>query len=92
MKFTYTKQVELTTEDAMAKANEYLKNKGYEYVFFDVVKSEKTETTIYLVVVYMDKTYKVSATLNKDYFEKCLTGFLSDIYSEYDAENYVEGK
>lgn len=40
----------------------------------------------------MDKTYKVSATLNKDYFEKCLTGFLSDIYSEYDAENYVEGK
>lgn len=41
MKFTYTKQVELTTKDAMAKANEYLKNKGYEYVFFDVVKSEK---------------------------------------------------
>ena len=50
MKFTYTKQVELTTEDAMTKANEYLKNKGYEYVFCDIVKSE------------------------------------------YDAENYVEGK
>ena len=39
MKFTYTKQVEISVKDAMKKANEYLKSKGYEYVFFDIVKS-----------------------------------------------------
>lgn len=41
MKFTYTKQVELTTEDAMTKANEYLKNKGYEYVFLMLLNLKK---------------------------------------------------
>lgn len=88
MKFTYIKQVEISVKDAMTKVNEYLKSKGYEYVFFDIVKSEKTETTIYLCAVYIDKSYKVTATLDEDYFKTCLTDLLSEIYSR--SENYSE--
>lgn len=82
MKFTYTKQVEISIKDAMKKANEYLKNKGYQYAFFDIVKSEKTETTIYLYASYMNGGYKVSGTLESIYFEKSLARFLKEIYEE----------
>ena len=82
MKFTYTKQVEISIKDAMEKANEYLKSKGYEYAFFDIVKSEKTETTIYLYASYMQGSYKVSGTLEYSYFEKSLARFLKEIYEE----------
>lgn len=50
--------------------------------FFDIVKSEKTETTIYLYACYMQERYKVSATLEYSFFEKSLARFLKEIYEE----------
>lgn len=38
--------------------------------FFDIVKSEKTETIIFLYASYMQGSYKVSGTLEYSCFEK----------------------
>ena len=87
MKISYTKTIELTDEQALVEANEYLEKHGCKHKF-EVVKCKDNELIIYIYVkhVYADDSngpiYRVDIVLNKEQFEERISRFLTEIYSE----------
>ena len=87
MKISYTKTTELTDEQALVEANEYLTKHGCKHKF-EVVKCKDNQLTIYIYVkrMYADDSnvpiYRIDMTLNKELFEERLSRFVSESYSE----------
>lgn len=87
MKISYTKTIELTDEQALVEANEYLEKHGCKHKF-EVVKCKDNQLTIYIYVkrIYADDSdvpvYRIDITLNKEQFEERLGRFLTENYYE----------
>lgn len=87
MKISYTKTIELTDEQALVEANEYLEKHGCKHKF-EVVKCKDNKLTIYIYVkrIHVDvpnvPVYRIDMTLNKEQFKERLSGFVSESYSE----------
>lgn len=87
MKISYTKTIELTDEQALVEANEYLEKHGCKHKF-EVVKCKDNQLIIYIYVkrIYADDPnvpiYHIDIALNKEQFEERISRFLTEIYSE----------
>lgn len=87
MQITYTKSIELTEKQAIIETNEYLANHNCKYKF-EVVKSQDNDLTIYIYVkrTHFDDPnvpiYRTGITVNKDEFEKRLSEYVAESYSD----------